>query len=434
MHHGRVVDGCDAQGRVEARGGGPAYQEGNVQARLLQLGSHVHHLLQRGSDEAAEANHVHLPVHGAPHDVFGGHHDSQVYDFIAIAGHHHGDDVLADVVHVALHRGQQHTPRGSGSPGLLRLDDGLEDGHGLLHRAGGLHHLREEHLARAEEVAHPVHPCHQGAFDDVHGAGILLQCLGQIRFQVIADATDPNQAITCNAYLQGILSPALAELQAASPSGTALNLHTRLLYNPQMRSAYNFVPGVMGLILMLICAMMTSISIVREKETGTMEVLLVSPVPPLFVILSKAVPYFLLSILNLTTILLLSVFVLHVPIAGSLTALSGVSLLFIFVSLSLGLLISCVTRTQVAALLISAMLLMMPTILLSGMIFPVESMPLILQGFSCLIPARWYISVVRKLMIEGVPFACVWQETCILFLMGTILIGITTRKFKNRLE
>ena len=257
---------------------------------------------------------------------------------------------------------------------------------------------------------------------------------GSRQIQVIADATDPNQAITCNAYLQGILSPALAELQAASPSGTALNLHTRLLYNPQMRSAYNFVPGVMGLILMLICAMMTSISIVREKETGTMEVLLVSPVPPLFVILSKAVPYFLLSILNLTTILLLSVFVLHVPIAGSLTALSGVSLLFIFVSLSLGLLISCVTRTQVAALLISAMLLMMPTILLSGMIFPVESMPLILQGFSCLIPARWYISVVRKLMIEGVPFACVWQETCILFLMGTILIGITTRKFKNRLE
>lgn len=138
-------------------------------------------------------------------------------------------------------------------------------------------------------------------------------------------------------------------------------VYNKLLYNPQMKSAYNFVPGVMGLILMLICAMMTSISIVREKETGTMEVLLVSPVNPLFIILSKAVPYFVLSLLNLTTILLLSVFVLDVPIAGSLPALLGVSLLFIFVSLALGLLISCITHTQVAALLVSAMVLMIPT-------------------------------------------------------------------------
>ena len=304
----------------------------------------------------------------------------------------------------------------------------------LIDRLDASEYFTVKYLVRTEAELNELFRQNKIELSVAFSEDLKRQHPGSRQIQVIADATDPNQAITCNAYLQGILSPALAELQAASPSGTALNLHTRLLYNPQMRSAYNFVPGVMGLILMLICAMMTSISIVREKETGTMEVLLVSPVPPLFVILSKAVPYFLLSILNLTTILLLSVFVLHVPIAGSLTALSGVSLLFIFVSLSLGLLISCVTRTQVAALLISAMLLMMPTILLSGMIFPVESMPLILQGFSCLIPARWYISVVRKLMIEGVPFACVWQETCILFLMGTILIGITTRKFKNRLE
>lgn len=165
-----------------------------------------------------------------------------------------------------------------------------------------------------------------------------------------------------------------------------------------------------------------------------MEVLLVSPVNPLFVILSKAVPYFVLSILNLTTILLLSVFVLDVPIAGSLGSLLGVSLLFIFVSLALGLLISCLTRTQVAALLVSAMVLMIPTILLSGIIFPIESMPPILQGLSCLIPARWYVSLVRKLMIEGVPFSYVWQEAGVLLLMGTVLISLTTRKFKNRLE
>lgn len=254
------------------------------------------------------------------------------------------------------------------------------------------------------------------------------------QIQIIADATDPNLALTRSNYAGGVIAEAQAALSTATAVHPTLLVHNKLLYNPQMRSAYNFVPGVMGLILMLICAMMTSISIVREKETGTMEILLVSPVSPLFVILSKAVPYFVLSILNLFTILLLSVFVLDVPVAGSLCSLLGVSLLFIFVSLALGLLISCITRTQVAALLVSAMVLMIPTIILSGIIFPIESMPPVLQGLSCLIPARWYVSMVRKLMIEGVPFAYVWQEASVLLLMGIVLVGITTHKFKNRLE
>ena len=208
----------------------------------------------------------------------------------------------------------------------------------------------------------------------------------------------------------------------------------KLLYNPQMKSTYNFVPGVMGLILMLICAMMTSISIVREKETGTMEILLVSPVRPLFVILSKAVPYFVLSFINLITILLLSVYVLHVPVAGSLFWLIVVSLLFIFVSLALGLLISSVTRTQVAAMLASGLILMMPTMILSGMIFSIESMPLVLQVISDVLPARWYIQAVRKLMIEGVDVAFVVKEIIILAFMAIVLITISFKKFKNRLE
>ena len=205
----------------------------------------------------------------------------------------------------------------------------------------------------------------------------------------------------------------------------------KLLYNPQMKSAYNFVPGVMGLILMLICAMMTSISIVREKETGTMEVLLVSPVKPLFIILAKAVPYFVLSFVNLTTILLLSV---YVPVAGSLFWLVVVSLLFIFVSLALGLLISTVTRTQVAAMLVSGLMLMMPTMLLSGMIFPIESMPVILQAISAVLPARWYIQAVRKLMIEGVDVSLVLMEVGILATMAVLLITVSFKKFKHRLE
>ncbi len=209
-----------------------------------------------------------------------------------------------------------------------------------------------------------------------------LYC-GDARVQLIVDATDPNMSTSQINYATGIVSAVGQEMISPGISSSArLTPDIKLLYNPQMKSAYNFVPGVMGLILMLICAMMTSISIVREKETGTMEVLLVSPVKPLFIILAKAVPYFVLSFVNLVTILLLSVFVLDVPVVGSLFWLVVVSLLFIFVSLSLGLLISSVTRTQVAAMLASGMILMMPTMVLSGMIFPVESMPLILQLIS----------------------------------------------------
>ena len=257
---------------------------------------------------------------------------------------------------------------------------------------------------------------------------------GEAGVQIISDATDPNMATMQAGYATNIISMVR---QAMLPPGvrvSAIVPQVKLLYNPQMKSAYNFVPGVMGLILMLICAMMTSISIVREKETGTMEVLLVSPVKPLFIILAKAVPYFVLSFVNLITILLLSVYVLHVPVAGSLFWLVAVSLLFIFVSLALGLLISTVTRTQVAAMLVSGLMLMMPTMLLSGMIFPIESMPAILQGISTVIPARWYIQAVRKLMIEGVDISLVLTEIGILTVMAVLLITVSFKKFKNRLE
>ena len=239
--------------------------------------------------------------------------------------------------------------------------------------------------------------------------------------------------MTRSNYAQNILAQAESELKgtAAQP---AVIPNLKLLYNPQMKSAYNFVPGVMGLILMIICAMMTSVAIVREKETGTMEILLVSPVRPIFVILSKVVPYLVLSLVNLATILLLSRFVLDVPVSGSIIGLLFVSLLFILVSLALGLLISCMAQTQAAALLVSAMVLMIPTILLSGMIFNIESMPGILQVLSDFIPARWYIDLVRKIMIEGVPMRYVWNETGILLLMLVIFVSISLRLFKNRLN
>ena len=252
---------------------------------------------------------------------------------------------------------------------------------------------------------------------------------GESGIQLVVDATDPNTGNMMAGYVQGIVGQALQSGTQSSPI-----VQTHLLFNPQMKSAYNFVPGVMGLILMLICAMMTSISIVREKETGTMEVLLVSPIRPIFIILAKAVPYLVLSCVNLITILLLSVYVLHVPVEGSLWTLSFLSLLLIAVALSLGLLISCVVQNQVAAMIVSGMGLMMPVMLLSGMIFPIESMPAVLQWISNIIPARWYIQAVKKVMIEGLGMAAVWHEALILSGMAALLIGLSLKKFKERLE
>ena len=252
---------------------------------------------------------------------------------------------------------------------------------------------------------------------------------GEAGIQLVVDATDPNTGNMMAGYVQGIVGQALQSGTQSSPI-----VQTHLLFNPQMKSAYNFVPGVMGLILMLICAMMTSISIVREKETGTMEVLLVAPIRPIFIILAKAVPYLVLSCVNLITILLLSVYVLHVPVEGSLWTLSFLSLLLIAVALSLGLLISCVVQNQVAAMIVSGMGLMMPVMLLSGMIFPIESMPAVLQWISNIIPARWYIQAVKKVMIEGLGMAAVWHEALILSGMAALLIGLSLKKFKERLE
>ncbi len=256
---------------------------------------------------------------------------------------------------------------------------------------------------------------------------------GDASVQLIADATDPNQATMLSSYAGSIIAAYQQELMREYNVPLQIIPQVRMLYNPQMKSAYNFVPGVMGLILMLICAMMTSVSIVREKEMGTMEVLLASPVRPLYIILAKAVPYFTLSFVNLTTILLLSVFVLGVPVTGSLLLLTLISLLIILVALSLGLLISNIVTTQVAAMLVSGLGLMMPTMVLSGMIFPIESMPKLLQWLSAVVPARWYIDAVKKLMIQGVDGIFVLKNFAILFFMAFVLIFVSLKRFKTRL-
>jgi ABC-2 type transport system permease protein len=260
---------------------------------------------------------------------------------------------------------------------------------------------------------------------------------GEAAVQVIVDATDPNQANTFANYASSIINLWRMENNSQfSILNSQLRIipEIKMLYNPQMKGAYNFVPGVMGLVLVLICAMMTSISIVREKEIGTMEILLVSPVKPIYIILAKITPYFALSIINLTTILLLSVFVLGVPIVGNLFLLILLSLLFILVGLSLGLMVSNIVKSQVAAMLISAVVMMMPTMLLSGMMFPVDSMPKILQWISVIPPNRWYVEGVIKLMIMGVDAKYVIKEFAILGFMAIVLLTISLKKFNIRIN
>ena len=243
--------------------------------------------------------------------------------------------------------------------------------------------------------------------------------------QFMVDGSDPNMVQQWTTYAQQTL---------ASENPQLSTLNSQLLYNPQMRSAYNFVPAIMGMLLILICAMMTSISIVREKEKGTMEVLLVSPVRPLMVIVAKAVPYLVLAFGILITILFMSRYVLGVPIAGSLLSILAVSTLYILLALSLGLLISNVAQTQLVALLMSAMVLLMPVVMLSGMIFPVESMPQVLQWLAALVPPRYYIEAMRKLMIMGVGLDAVAREVAVLAGMTVVLLTVALLKFKQRLE
>ncbi len=256
----------------------------------------------------------------------------------------------------------------------------------------------------------------------------------QAKIQIIADASDPNRANILSNYVTAIVRDYQADMAQTAKVPYRINTETRMLYNPQLEGKYNFVPGVMALVLLLVCVMMTAISIVREKETGTMEVLLVSPFRPILVILSKAFPYLILSIINLIVILLMSVFVLNVPIAGSLLLLFLESTLFIITCLSLGILISIRTESQQAAMLFSLMGMMLPTILFSGFMFPIDNMPQVLQIISNIVPSKWFYSIVKAIMIKGLGLGAIWKETLILLGMTAFLLFVSMRSFNVRLK
>lgn len=261
-----------------------------------------------------------------------------------------------------------------------------------------------------------------------------LYHLNKAQVQIIADASDPNTATTLTMYATNIIAGYQREIMQNQKLPFQINTETRMIYNPELKGTTNFVPGVMALVLFLISVLMTSVSIVREKEMGTMEVLLVSPFNTILVVLSKAIPYFLLSLFNLIIILLLSVYLLDIPIHGSILLLFAESALLIITALSLGLLISNSTASQQTAMLISLMGMLLPTVMFAGFMFPLENMPKALQIISNIIPAKWYYIIAKSIMIKGLGFLAIWKETLVLLGMTLFLLFVSIKKFKIRLS
>ena len=261
-----------------------------------------------------------------------------------------------------------------------------------------------------------------------------LEKEGTANIQLLADASDANTANFIVNYTSGIVYKYVAEMNSNLQTQKQIVPQVRMMYNEGLKGAYMFVPGTMAMILMLVSAMMTSISIAREKEMGTMETLLVSPLKPIQIVLGKVTPYVILSFLNALTIILLGYFVFDVPVQGSVVLLLAESMLFIILALSLGIFISTVSNSQQTAMFISKLALMLPTILLSGFIFPIENMPQILQYLSALMPPRWFIIIIKNIMLKGTGFLYVWKETLILAGMTFVFIALSIKKFKIRLE
>lgn len=261
-----------------------------------------------------------------------------------------------------------------------------------------------------------------------------LETEHSVAIQLIADASDPNVANMIINYTSGIVNAYQLEYLQNKQDVAVIETQSRMLYNPALLSVFMFVPGVITILLMLITAMMTSISIAREKELGTMEILLVSPIKPIQIIIGKVLPYILLAFINAISILLLSYFVLDMPVRGSLLLLLLESLLFISMALSLGIFISAVSSSQQMAMMLSMFALMLPTILLSGFIFPIENMPKALQILSSIMPPRWFIIIVKSIMVKGLGITYIWKETFIIACMTLFFIALSLKKFKIRLQ
>jgi len=257
---------------------------------------------------------------------------------------------------------------------------------------------------------------------------------GNSSIQIITDASEPNTASLLANYAWAIINNFASDNGIKELTVSPIDVRTRMLYNPELKAVFMFVPGTMALILMLLTAMMTSISIAKEKELGTMEILLVSPLKPSHIVLGKVLPYVGLAFTNAVVILILGYTVFGLPMHGSPILLLLLCFIFILLALSLGILISTVSNTQQLAMFISMIGLMLPTILLSGFIFPIENMPIVLQWFSAIMPPRWFISALKTIMIKGEGFYYVWKEMLIMIGMIVLFLTLSIKKFKVRLS
>lgn len=254
------------------------------------------------------------------------------------------------------------------------------------------------------------------------------------QIQIITDATDPNFAKTVINYLTAIIVDFIQQPSDGQQVTMTIKSEVRMLYNPSLSGAMNFVPGVIAMIMMIVCTTLASVSVVREKETGTMEVLLVSPVRPIYVLISKAVPYFVLSVAIFIVIMLISNLMMGIPIRGSLLIISLINVVYILTCLAFGLMISNVTASQSGAMMISIVAIMLPVLLFTGFLFPLENMPLIFQWIANIIPARWYFLIIQSVMLKGLGLVDVWMELSILLGMMVLLLVISLRKYNIRLE
>ena len=250
--------------------------------------------------------------------------------------------------------------------------------------------------------------------------------------QLLSNGSEPNQASVSVAYAQQVISSFLQEL-SSNRGGMNIQVNNQMLFNPQQRSDVNFVPGIVGVIMLLICCMMTSAAIVRERETGTMEILLASPLSPLIVVMAKLVPYMVISLFNICTILLLAIFMMHIPIAGSLWLYMFVAFIYILTALMIGLFLSTCVNTQLAAMLIS-LLMLLPGVYFSDMVFALDSMPASIRSISNIIPAKWFIAASRKILIQGVDIQYVYKEIVILIVQGLAFLLLSLKMYKTRLE
>ena len=257
---------------------------------------------------------------------------------------------------------------------------------------------------------------------------------GKGNVQIIMDASLQINASTLESYILATLLEYQQEINAGRELPIQIIPEVKMRYNPRLDSAFHFVPGGIGIVLMLVCSMMASLAIVKEKESGTMEVLLVSPVRPPVIILAKLVPYLLVGMINIVVILLISVFILNVPIAGNIFLLFLVGTIFTLSSLALGIMVSVLTKTQRSAIIISIAGLMLPAITLSGFIFPLGSLSLLMKVIVHLMPVTLFISAARNIMIKGLGMDAVYPELFGLIVITVVLIVISIKCFKNRLS